>query len=433
MSGTTQDPLLRRYVIAGAIIILLFFGVLGGWAAFSQLASAAIAPGELGFSTDRKTIQHLEGGIVAEIRVKDGDVVNPGDILIRLDRTQPQAIYDQVKARYYAILATEARLRAERDAQDSIVFPDPLDDPDFATQATDIKYSESRLFETRRQTLGHQQGIIRQGIKQLEEEIQGLKQEIQSQDQQIDLLNEEIVSMQSLFERKMVSKQRLLALQRETAELEGERSRNRAAIARARQSISEEELRLIELETDREGEILAQLRDIQGDILELNERLGAAKDVLARTDIIAPSHGTIVGITVSTVGGVIASRQALMDIVPLDETLLVRATLDPKDIDVVRAGQKAFVILTAFNQRNRLPLEGTVASVSADSLTDEQTGARYYLARVDLPPIGDASYQDMEIYPGMQAEVMIQVGDRTPLNYLLQPIWDSMNRALRED
>ena len=433
MTGDTQDPLLRRYVIAGAVIIILFFGVLGGWAAFSKLASAAIAPGELGFSTDRKTIQHLEGGIVAEIRVKDGDVVNPGDILIRLDRTQPQAIYDQVKARYYAILATESRLRAERDGEAAIVFPSPLDDPDFATQATDIKYSESRLFETRRQTLEHQQGIIGQGIKQLEEEIQGLEQEIGSQDKQINLLNEEIVGMQSLFERKMVSKQRLLALQRETAELEGERSRNRAAIARARQSISEEELRLIELETDREGEILAQLRDLQGDILELNERLGAAEDVLARTDIIASSHGTIVGVTVSTVGGVIASRQALMDIVPLDETLLVRATLDPKDIDVVRAGQKAFVILTAFNQRNRLPLEGTVASVSADSLTDEQTGARYYLARVDLPPLGHASYQDMEIYPGMQAEVMIQVGDRTPLNYLLQPIWDSMNRALRED
>jgi HlyD family type I secretion membrane fusion protein len=433
MTGDAKDPLLKRYVSIGAIIIVLFFGVLGGWATFSQLASAAIAPGELGFSTDRKTIQHLEGGIVAEIRVKDGDVVNSGDILIRLDRTQPQAIYDQVKARYYAILATEARLRAERDGEETITFPALLDDPDFAEQAKDIKYSESRLFDTRRQTLSHQQGIIRQGIKQLEEEIQGLEQEIRSQDQQIDLLNEEIVGMQSLFERKMVSKQRLLALQRETAELEGERSRNRAAIARARQSISEEELRLIELETDREGEILAQLREIQGDILELNERLGAAKDVLARTDIIASSHGTIVGLTVSTVGGVIGSRQALMDIVPLDETLLVRATLDPKDIDVVRAGQKAFVILTAFNQRNRLPLEGTVASVSADSLTDEQTGARYYLARVDLPPIGDASYQDIEVYPGMQAEVMIQVGARTPLNYLLQPIWDSMNRALRED
>jgi HlyD family type I secretion membrane fusion protein len=433
MTSEQQDPFLRRYVIAGVVVITLFFGVLGGWATFSQLASAAMAPGELGFSTDRKTIQHLEGGIVAEIRVKDGDIVNSGDILIRLDRTQPQAVYDQVKARYYAILATEVRLRAERDGEDSISFPVLLDDADFADQATDIKYSESRLFETRRQTLGHQQGIIRQGIKQLEEEIQGLKQEIGSQDQQIELLGEEIVGMQSLFEKKMVSKQRLLALQRETAELEGERSRNRAAIARARQSISEEELRLIELETDREGEILAQLRDIQGDILELNERLGAAQDVLARTDIIAPSHGTIVGITVSTVGGVIASRQALMNIVPLDETLLVRATLDPKDIDVVRAGQKAFVILTAFNQRNRLPLEGTVASVSADSLTDEQTGARYYLARVDLPPIGHTSYQGMEIYPGMQAEVMIQVGNRTPLDYLLQPIKDSMNRALRED
>jgi HlyD family type I secretion membrane fusion protein len=413
--------------------MILFFGILGGWATLSQLASAAIAPGELGFDTNRRTIQHLEGGIVAEILIKDGDKVAPGDILIRLDRTQPMAVHEQVKARYLTLMATEARLRAERDGATEIAFPGALDDPEFAAQAADIKHGENRLFTTRRSTLEHQQAIVRQRILQLEEEIQGLEQEIVSQSRQIELLNEEAGDMQGLFDKKLVSKQRLLALQREASELEGERSRNRAAIARARQSISEEELRIIELNNDRDSEVLAQLRELQGDALEIHERLGAARDVLARTEIIAPVTGTIVNLTVSTIGGVVASRQPLMDIVPSEEKLIVKATLNPRDIDSVRPGQKAFVRLTAFNQRHILPIEAVVTSVSADRLTDEQTGSRYYLARIALPPPGDPMFQGMETYPGMQAEVMIQTGERSPLDYLLQPIRDSMNRALRED
>ena len=211
------------------------------------------------------------------------------------------------------------------------------------------------------------------------------------------------------------------------------RSRNRAGIARAEQNISEEELRLIVIETERNAEILAQLRETQADILELNERLAAAEDVLRRTEITAPINGTIVDLSVSTVGGVIASRQPLLDIVPVDEELLVKARLEPKDIDVVRAGQDAFVRLTAFSQRNRQPLKGEVVSVSADSLVDEATGLTYYLARVSLPDIADTDYADGELYPGMQAEVMIEVGARSPINYLLQPIQESMNRAMRED
>jgi membrane fusion protein, type I secretion system len=433
MTEIANDRLLWRFTVMGVLVIVLFFGILGGWATFTNLASAAIAPGELGFDTNRRTIQHLEGGIVAEILVADGDIVQAGDVLIRLDRTQPQSVHEQVKARYLTILATEARLRAERDGIDAITFPDALNHPDFVDNATDIKQSERRIFETRRKTIAHQAGIIQQRILQLEEEIQGLSDEITSQDAQVALLREEIDGMEVLFDRKMVSKQRLLALQRETSELEGERSRNRASIARAKQSISEEELRIIEIRNDRDAEVLSQLRELQGDTLEITERLNAAEDVLARTDIVAPTRGTIVGLTVSTIGGVIASRQSLMDIVPSEEKLLVKAFLDPKDIDSVRAGQAAFIRLTAFNQRNLLPIEGVVSSVSADSLTNEQTGMRYYLARVALPPLGDDMFQGMEIYPGMQAEVMIQLGERSPLDYLLQPINDSMNRALRED
>jgi HlyD family secretion protein len=433
MSLPENDRQLSRIIVVGVTVVILFFGVLGGWATLSRLSSAAIASGEVGFDTNRKTIQHLEGGIVQEILVSDGQVVNPGEVLIRLDRIQAAAIFEQVKSRYLAILATEVRLTAERDKLDSLVFSVSVDDPAFVDKVENLKLSETRLFDARRKNFSQQAAIIQQRILQLREEIQGVSEEVRSQDEQIALLREEISGMQSLFEKKMVSKQRLLQLQREKSELEGERSRSRASVARTKQSISEEELRLIELETERDSEVLAELRDLQGTILELTERLVAAQDILTRTDITAPIRGTIVGLTVSTVGGIIASRQALMDIVPLDEKLLVKASLDPKDIDVVRAGQIAFVRLTAFNQRNLLPLEGEVISVSPDSLTDEQTGARYYLARISLPPLEGELYKNREVYPGMQAEVMIQVGERSPLDYLLQPLKDSMNRALRED
>lgn len=428
-----NDVKLGRYIALGLLVFVLFFGVFGGWAVFSRLASAAIAPGEIDFDTDRQSVQHLEGGIVAEILVSDGDVVAPGDVLLRLDRTQPLAVFEQVKARYYTLLASEARMIAERDKSEAIAFPQALDDPDFAVSAANIRQSEERLFVTRRQNLAQQKQIIGQRIRQLEEEILGLREEITSQDRQIALLSDESVSMESLYERKLVGKQQMLALQRQTAELEGERSRSKAAIARAQQSISEEELRIIDLETERNGEILAELRQIQAEALEVNERLSAAQDVLKRTEIFAPIQGTIVDLSVTTIGGVIASRQPLMDIVPSDEELLVKARLNPQDIDVVRAGQTAMVRLTAFSQRNRQPLEGKVTSVSADSLTDEVTGAPYYLARVELPDFAGTDYADGELYPGMQAEVMIQVGARSPLDYLVQPIRESMNRALRED
>lgn len=311
-----KDADLRRFILVGALVATVFFGVLISWMVFTRLATAAIASGEIDFDTDRRSIQHLEGGIVAEIAVSDGTKVAPGDVLLRLDRTQPEASYQQIKARYLALLATEARLVAERDGLGAIQFPLLVADPSELGGEGDIKLSEERLFATRKQNLAQQKAIIGQRVKQLEEEIRGLVDEIRSQDRQIELLNDESESMQSLVERKLVGKQQMLALQRETAELEGLRSRNRASIARAEQSISAEELRLIDIDTAHSAEILAQLRETQGDVIELHERLAAAEDVLSRTEIVAPIEGTIVGLNVSTVGGVIASRQPLMDIVP---------------------------------------------------------------------------------------------------------------------
>ncbi len=224
-----------------------------------------------------------------------------------------------------------------------------------------------------------------------------------------------------------------MTLQRAAAEVRGDRSRAQASIARARQAISEEQLRIIELSSDRESEVIAELRVMQSAILEIDERMRAAEDILLRTEIKAPITGTIVDLQVSTIGGIVGSSQPLMDIVPLEEQMIIRAAVKPQDIDVVRPGQTAYVRLTAFNQRSNQPIEGTVMSISADRLTNEVTGEPYYLARIELPPSSDQSYFGVELYPGMQAEVMIQVGERTPLDYLLRPITRGITRALREE
>lgn len=423
----TPKAEIKPLVIAGIITIFLFFGVIGGWSVLTTLASAAIAPGEISFDTNRKTVQHLEGGIVSEILIHDGDLVAAGDTLIRLDRTQPQAIYDQLHARYLASLTTEARLRAERDGVEELDFPDEL------TTASEIITGEINLFKTRSKALEDQRGIIKQRITELNEEIRGLQGEINAHDARIALLQDEIAKMQKLFEKKLVTSERLLALQRRSAEIEGDKSRAVASIARARQSISEEQLRIIELDSNRKNEVVAQLREIQNTILELQERMRAAEDVLHRTEIRAPIKGTVVDLQVNTVGGVIASRQPLMEIVPLEEQMIIRAAVQPKDIDVVRPGQAAFVRLTAFNQRSNQPIEGTVISISADRLTSDTTGLPYYLARIGLPASNNQYYNGVKIYPGMQAEVMIQVGERTPLDYLLRPIRRGFARALREE
>lgn len=428
-----SDPILRRDVRLGAAVFLAFFVGLGGWAVFARLASAAVAFGEIDFDRDRRTVQHLEGGIIDTILVNDGDAVAAGDVVLLLDRTQAEAAVEQLQGRYFALLATEARLIAERDAKQRIVFPEALSGVEQGTKITEIKSSEERLFQTRTDSLAQQKAIIRQSIHQLNAEIVGLREEILTQDRQIALLNDEVSSLEDLLEQKLVSKQRLLLLSRQQAELEGERSRNKAAIARAEQSISEQELRLIDVQTVREGETLASLREVQSDLLETTERLAAADDVLRRTVIRAPIAGTVVNLAVATQGGVIGSREALMDIVPQNETLLIKARIEPKDVDVVRAGQLALVRLTAFQQRSRNPLEGTVQSVSADSLVDEINGEVYYQVRVALPDLVGSDYAGLELIPGMQAEVLIQLGDRTPLDYLVRPIRDSMSRAMLEE
>ncbi len=425
---------LRFPIIIGGLIIALFFGALGGWAALAPLESAAIAPGQVTIDSNRKTIQHLEGGIIGEILVRDGDIVTAGQVLIRLEEVQSRAELELLRGRYFMASAVEARLIAERDGSDEVTFPDWLLDRLEEPKIIETVSGQINIFTSRRESFGHQTLILRQRIAQFGEEITGLEGQISAENVQLELIAEESEDVRRLVELGLARRPRLLALEREAAALEGRRSQNMARIARAKQSISEAELHISELRTTIVNEVVEQLSATQAEMFDLAERIRASKDKLVRTEVRAPIGGTIVSLQVHTTGGVVAPGAPLLDIVPSDDLLVIEAQIDPGDIDVVHVGLNAHVRISAFSQRDMEPIPGVVTYVSADRLNDERTGVGYYVARIKLEEKDiAAALQGAVLQPGMQAEVMITTGARTTLEAIISPLSGSFNRAFRED
>ncbi|MBL4719727.1 MAG: HlyD family type I secretion periplasmic adaptor subunit [Alphaproteobacteria bacterium] len=418
---------------AGAAVVIAFFGLLGGWAAIAPLQSAAIASGVVTVESNQKTIKHLEGGIIRKIFVTDGDIVKTRQILIELDDTQARASHQRLLSQRDAAWALEARLISERDSATSIQFRDELYKRKTNPETAEIIRGQKNIFKARRESLNGQGRIMIQRKAQIQEEIIGLKGQIRAEDEQLRLIGEEENDVRILVNKGLMRRPRLLSLERQAADIGGARSRNIAAIARAKQQITESELRIVELRTSQLNQIVEQLGDVQAALFDVNERIHTTEDTLARTKIRAPSNGVIVGLSVHTPGGVIASGQALMNIVPTGSGFVIDAQIDPNDIDVVHAGLSAEIRLTAYSQRNLQPLPGTVITVSADRLTDARTGAPYFLARIALTAEANSSFDKSMLYPGMQAEVLIITGKRTALDYFLRPIGSSFNRAFRED
>ena len=424
----SRDVALHRYTLLGALVVLLFFAVCGAWAVFARLADTVVAPGTVEFASAGRGVQHPDGGIVAEILVAEGEAVAAGDVLLRLDTTQASAMLAEARERYYALLAAAARLEAERDQAEAIAFPPPPDGVDLADGIEAIRGEEERLFATRRQRFEERRATAARRIGEFEEESRSLRDEIASLDRQIELLRDESASMESLFERGLVGELQLQTLQREIAALEGRRSRSRAAIARVGQSIGEEQRRVVDLEAARADEILKQLRETRERFPELAQRVAAAEDLLRSREVRAPAGGTVVDLAVSGIGDAVVSPQPFLAIVPDDEEerLMVRAQLSPQDLDAVRASQKAFVRTATLGQRERLPLEGRVASVSTERLRNEATGLDYFPVRIELPALNASSDGVRgDLRPGMAVEVTIAVGERSPLDYLLGPLRDS--------
>lgn len=423
----------RGPVIFGLVVIFLFFGAFMGWAAFAPLGSAAIAQGTVSVEGNRKSVQHLEGGIVSEIKIKDGEFVEKGQILIILDEVQSKASMEIVRGRRTVALAQKSRLEAERDGLDKIVFSKWLLERKTETNIKEVMEGQQNIFESRRKSRLGQITILEQKIAQLEEEIKGLGGQVFASDRQIKLIREEIKDVDGLVKKNLAKRPRLRALQRNLAELRGNRSQNLSKIAQSKQAIGEVKLQINELQNSLIDEVVGELRDIQAQLFDLEEQSRASEDVLSRTDIRAPTAGYVVDLQVHTAGGVIAPGATVLDIVPDDVTLIVEAKVSTADIDSVYIGSPAQIRFPAFNQRVSLPAEGTVVSVSADSLEDERSGTYYYLARVKIDSLENANIEITQLRPGMQADVMITTGERTALDYFVDPIILSFNRALREE
>jgi HlyD family type I secretion membrane fusion protein len=423
--------LVRGPFLVGCGVIGFCVIGLATWGGSAPLAGAAIATGQVVVQSYRKTIQHLEGGIVREIAVDDGDVVRPGQLLVRLDETKPRTTLDSLQGRYLASRAQAARLVAERDEAAAIAFPDELLQSANAA-AAEAMIGQRKIFEARRTWVAGQVAILKQQISQLSEEIAALQQQVESEVRQTGLIKEEMEGVEALVNKGLERKARLLALQRTAEEIGARRSDHVGQIARARQKIGEAELQITDLQNKRVDEIMRDLRSTQDDLFDLKERIVAARDVLERTVVRAPMGGVIVNRRIHTLGGVVSAGDALLEIVPQTEELIIEAHVRMDDIDQVRPGLPVQVRLTAYKQRWTPTVEGTVRTVSADRLQDTRSGDAFFIARVGVDPASLAKLPNVELYPGMPADVLIITQPRTALDYMLLPITASLAHAFRE-
>jgi HlyD family secretion protein len=429
-----QDPrrAIRKLNVIGFAGLVLLFGGIGGWAATSRLAGAVIAPGTIVVESNVKKVQHPSGGIVGEILVREGSSVEQGQVLIRLDETLTKATLGIVRSQLDELTAREARLLAEREGAETINFPASLtarrNEPTIATAVT----GEERLFESRRNARTGQRAQLRERVAQVNEEVRGLSAQLAAKDKEFQFISEELVGVSDLYKKNLIPIIRYMQLQRDQAKVGGERGQFIAEIARARGKISETELQIIQLDQDFRTDVLRDLRETQGKIAEIKERVVAAEDQLRRVEIRAPQNGVVHQLAVHTVGGVIGNGETIMQIVPRADQLVVEAKVAPQDVDQVSVGAKVTVRIMAGNQRTMQDVTGVLTRVSADLTHEQQTNQSYYLVRTALDEETLNRLGDLILVPGMPAETFIQTHERTPLEYLLKPLQDQMARTFRE-
>jgi HlyD family secretion protein len=422
---------IRRHVMAGLIIVLVLGGGVGGWAATVTLSGALIAQGQVVVDSNVKKVQHPTGGIVGELRVRDGDRVKQGDVVVRLDDTVTRANLAIVNKGLNELYARRARLESERDGLAAVRFPDELlaraDDPDVAS----LLDGERKLFDLRSSARNGQKAQLRQRVEQLGEEIRGLKAQRDSKEKEIKLIVREKEGVHDLWKQKLVPLTKLTQIERDETRLEGEAGQLIAQTAQVGGKIAETELQIIQIDRDLSSEVAKETREIEGKIGEFVERKVTAEDQLKRIEIRAPQDGTVFQSNVHTVGGVITAGDAIMMVVPEADSLTVEAKVNPQDIDQVREGQSSLLRFSAFNQQTTPEIYGKVTRISADASTDQRTGATYYTVRIAMPAEEVAKLGEVRIVPGMPVEAFIQTGDRTMISYLTKPLRDQVMRMFR--
>lgn len=433
MKAINTNSSLRRFQIVGFLSVLLMVGVVGGWANFTHLNGAVIAPATIMVETYSKKVQHKEGGIVGEIRVKDGDRVEIGQALVVLDNTETKSELAIIDGLLDEALAKRARLEAQRDLSSVIVFPAEIlaraNEPGVAA----IMAGQTKLFNARLQAIAGKKEQLNQQIGQLTEQIGGLESQRVSKEKQLTLISAELTDLKDLQTKGLVPVSRVMAMDRETARLDGERGELVASKASAEARIAEVRVQILQIDEEDLSQTLTELREIEGKVAELKERRLAIASRLERMVIKSPITGDVYQLAVHTVGGVIGPGEPLMLIVPEADELILQAQVMPQDIDKVRSGQIAHIRFPAFNSRLTPEVAAEVTQISADTSRIDASSPPFYSVRLMISATELAKLGDNKLKPGMPAEAFIQTEAQTPMTYFLKPLTDQFAHALREE
>ena len=424
----TSDRGIRRI---GLTVVFVTFGIFGTWAAFAPLSNAVHGTGVVTVQNYRKTVQHLEGGIVKELHARDGDLVKKGDPLIVLDESQLSAEYESTRNQLIVARYKEARLRAERDGLDSI--PSVIMEGTDSDRAQEALAGEQQVFKARHDSLLGEISVNRERIQQMQQQIAGLNDMIRTKAGLNKSYSGEIKQLKELLAEGFVDNQRLLEQERKLDMLKTEVADHQSSITKTKLQVGETELQIVQLKKKFDADVAKELSDVQAQVFDLQEKEAALRDRLSRVVIRAPESGMVLDMKVHTIGGVVSAATPLLDIVPAQSELVVEAKVAPRDIDRLELGKTADVRFSAFNQATTPVIEGKLTRISADSLVEERSGDQYYLVRVKVTEDGMKKLGNRKLQPGMPAEVLINAGDRTMLQYLLKPARNMFAESLIEE
>jgi HlyD family secretion protein len=423
----------RGYAIAGYATVFVLLGGMGAWAALTRINGAVVAGGIIEVASNRQIVQHLTGGVVGEIRVKEGDAVKAGDVLMRLDDTFDRSELAVIEGQLFSLLGTAARLQAEQDEKTEISFdPELLKAAATDREAAEIVAGQKRLMVARAETRGKQAAQLQEKKAQVAKQNEGLESRIKALETQLRLIGRELEAQNKLLAQSLTNASRVLALQREEADILGTISQARANIAENAGRVAEIEIAILNIHSTVREEATTALREIEAKVAELKENRNAKLETLSRMDITAPMGGVVLGMQVHALRSVIRPADPLLYVIPQEQDLIITTQIPPTQIDQVHVGQKAHIRFAAFDHRSTPEIFGHVTKVAADVLADQRTGATYYKAEIK-PDGGEmAKLGDKHVMPGMPVETFIQTSERSPLEYLIKPLADYFAKAFRE-
>ncbi|TIQ42397.1 MAG: HlyD family type I secretion periplasmic adaptor subunit [Mesorhizobium sp.] len=429
-AGANQDSI-RRPVWVGVLIIVAFFGVFGGWAAIAPLNGAVLADAVVKVEGNRKSVQHFDGGTVKEIRVKDGDIVKAGDVLVVLDDTRARSEFNLYSQQYALLRATDARIRAELDGHEAVAFPKDIT-AEHQAYLQDAMANQIADLESQRASMAGARQILEKRIAELEEQIDGKQARVESFRAQLKSTVDEKAGLNKLLKAGLTTRTRILELDRSASDLQGLIDQALGEIAGNRQSKAELESQIAQLANERRAKLSAMLIDTQSNLADLVPKMFAAQATVDRAEVRAPYDGQVMDLTVFSTGAIVAPGQTILDIVPTRNSLIVQAQVKVEDISSLRADMTAEVRFTSYKQRTTPVIHGRVTRVSADRVTDAKTGFPYYVADIAVDRQELAAAPQIQLYPGMPASVMIVTEERTALDYILGPLTASLHTAFRQ-